>query len=180
MAAEWGDSMFDGCTFTGNLAMSDGGAVHAGEGARPRLTGCTISGNDALRDGGGVFLSTWADLGRTVLWGNCAGRDGDEAVLLLGSGARFSCCVVREAGVVGAPVHGATVFADPNFCGPLACEGAPATLGDYAVRSDSPCLPENNPCGTQIGARGRGCDLSPVRLVSWGPAKASYRPRPDQ
>ncbi|UCG61780.1 MAG: right-handed parallel beta-helix repeat-containing protein [Candidatus Zixiibacteriota bacterium] len=39
---------------------------------------------------------------------------------------------------------------DPLFCDPAA--------GDFTLSGSSPCLPENNDCGTLMGAFGIGCD----------------------
>jgi hypothetical protein len=58
--------------------------------------------------------------------------------------------------------------ADPLFCGPA--------QGDFTLGAASPCLPQNNPWGVLVGARGQGC-LGPVsiRAESWGAIKAKYR-----
>jgi hypothetical protein len=58
--------------------------------------------------------------------------------------------------------------ADPLFCD--------AVGGDYSLEALSPCLPQNNPWGLQIGAFGQGCGF-PVSLTpeSWARIKARYR-----
>ena len=51
--------------------------------------------------------------------------------------------------------HDENISQDPLFCG--------AEEGDLRVRSDSPCLPDNNACVARIGALGEGCTpASPV------------------
>jgi hypothetical protein len=59
------------------------------------------------------------------------------------------------------------LLADPAFCDP---EGE-----DFTVRGDSPCLPDNNPCGRLIGPYGQGCGPVRVEEFSWGGIKAPYR-----
>jgi parallel beta-helix repeat protein len=57
---------------------------------------------------------------------------------------------------------------DPLFCDPIG--------GDFSVAHSSPCLPQNNPWGRQIGAFGQGCG-GPVSLTpeTWARIKAKYR-----
>jgi hypothetical protein len=55
--------------------------------------------------------------------------------------------------------------ADPLFCG----------VGNYYLRADSPCAPENQPrCGL-IGPLPVGCGTVSVQSKSWGAVKALYR-----
>ena len=78
-------------------------------------------------------------------------------------------------------------YHDNLFVAPLFCDlGA----GDFALHDDSPCLPENNPWGVQIGADGAGgCGTgvddsgfggdvlrvhAPVPTPSPGPVRLSY------
>ena len=58
-------------------------------------------------------------------------------------------------------VEGGQVDADPRYCEPSVCGDFPSR-GDYALHEDSPCLPENSPCGQQIGAFGLGCGVTAV------------------
>jgi hypothetical protein len=162
----------DNSLLVGNLATESGGAIDAGADGGPDMTGCTISGNHALANGGGL-VARFADLTRCVLWGNCADGEGDDAVV--GGGVSFRCCVVSEDGVSGDPDYVNVVFVDPLFCDPVPCDDAPTTLGDYTVREDSPCLPENNICGQLIGALGEGCEVVPVRDATWGTIKKLFR-----
>jgi hypothetical protein len=57
--------------------------------------------------------------------------------------------------------------APPLFCNPAG--------GDFTVSANSPLLPENNGCGTLIGAFGQGCGTVSVEPVSWGQLKSKYR-----
>jgi hypothetical protein len=78
-------------------------------------------------------------------------------------------------------------YHDNLFVAPLFCD---LTAGDFALHDDSPCLPENNPWGVQIGAYGAGgCGtgvddsesvgdvfrmLASVPMPSSGPVHLSY------
>jgi hypothetical protein len=78
-------------------------------------------------------------------------------------------------------------YHDNLFVAPLFCD---LTAGDFALHDDSPCLPENNPWGVQIGAYGAGgCGTgvddsefagdtfrvhAPVPTPSSGPVRLSY------
>lgn len=58
---------------------------------------------------------------------------------------------------------------DPQFCG--------VEIGNYFLRSTSPCLPENNPYGhvELVGPLGAGCGTVSVEERTWGSIKAMYR-----
>jgi hypothetical protein len=163
----------DHSLLTGNLAIESGGAIDAGVDGLPEITHCTISGNRALADGGGL-IAYHAYVAQSVLWSNCADGDGGDAMVLSGDVA-FICSVLNSDGISGNPDYANAVFADPLFCDPVPCDDAPTTLGDYTVREDSPCLPENNICGQLIGALGQGCDVVPVRDATWGTIKKLFR-----
>ena len=62
-----------------------------------------------------------------------------------------------------------SLFEDPLFCG--------LAENNYTLCANSPCLPDGNDWGVQIGAHDEGCDAcdSPVELTSWGAIKALYR-----
>ena len=64
------------------------------------------------------------------------------------------------------------VSSDPRFCDPPS--------GHFGLGPDSPCLPEGNTCGVQIGALGQTCDASFESLVDrtgWGRLKSRFRQR---
>jgi hypothetical protein len=67
----------EGCTFSMNHALVDGGGLHIETGASPRISDCTFDSNDAER-GGGVFM--WFDASATftrcTFSGNAAERGG--------------------------------------------------------------------------------------------------------
>jgi hypothetical protein len=169
---------FIGCVFTGNLATDGGGAFAVGS-SRVRLENCTISGNRAGREGGGieVFFVGPALLERCILFGNCASR-GENAYIENDGLIRLTCSLTSSVGIEG---PGAiefladNVFDDPRFCGPLSCQDAPTTGGDYTLEEGSVCLPAQSPCGQLIGALPEGCASTPVHTSSWGRIKEIYR-----
>jgi hypothetical protein len=59
------------------------------------------------------------------------------------------------------------LFLFPLFCDP--------DSGDYTLSSGSPCMPDNNPWNTTIGALGQACGPISVESVSWGQLKSGYR-----
>ncbi len=118
---------------------------------------------------------------RSILGGGCGevqGPDFDPVVLV--------CCAYDPAAASGL-IHafGPQVLEDPGFCA-VACSDVG---GNHELRSDSPCLPENNICGVQIGAYGEGCavattepdgvepldDPTSIKIVSRIPAGDSVR-----
>jgi hypothetical protein len=61
-----------------------------------------------------------------------------------------------------------TIYVDPQFCTPFACDSIASTGGDFTISASSPCLATNSPCGQLIGALGVGCA---GRLFEVGPGK---------
>jgi hypothetical protein len=133
-----------------NDGYESGGIVVTGWSAT-RLAECTITNNGAPQGGGMlVFPQSTATLIRTVLWGNCGG-DADDMVLR--GAVTFSCCVLDSTGIRGEGhqiLGEGNLFQDPLFCEAVSC-GARYT-GEYLMHEWSPCAPDNNPCGTRIGA----------------------------
>jgi parallel beta-helix repeat protein len=158
------DATFEGCTITGNTAV-EGGGIKVGSSGSPvasssSFTNCTISGNTATTYGG---ISTHRDVVMTncILWGNC----NQEAKAYAGVTLDFYCSDVNSSGVTGPGVINYdvnTIFFDPLFCDPENCLSAPTTAGDYSLAANSPCLPENSPCGMLIGTNAIGCAAVPL------------------
>jgi len=81
------------------------------------------------------------------------------------AGGDWLGCIGSQYGING------NFSADPLFCG--------ADLGDFTLRSDSPCLPGQHPdsydCGL-IGAFSEGCaGPTAVEHTSWSAVKALFR-----
>jgi hypothetical protein len=145
------------------------------------IRGSTVWGNAGLRDGdyrgNGIYILGSAQIERSIISGNC-----DEDLGIYSRDVTVSCSAIDTLGVFlgeGAAIEyiGENVFDDPLFCDPLPCDGYfPSTEGDYSLQSNSPCLPENSPCGSRIGALGEGCSPpDAVEPTTWGGIKALYR-----
>lgn len=172
------------CLITGNVA-GDGGGLNVGL-SEPVVIGCTLSGNEALSSGGGlrVVANSGPDMTGSIVWGNCAPNGSQVFVEVDGGGISFTCCDVDSAGTEGPGITylADNIFDDPGFCDPAPCGDAPTPAGDYTLHDDSPCLPENSPCGALIGALDSGCGpISSVpepglyRWRSWGAIKRFHR-----
>jgi predicted outer membrane repeat protein len=182
------------CVFSENTAGWDGGGVSSW-GFEPTFTGCIFANNSAAGNGGGLRLSWyWQSVIGCTFYGNRAGGLGgavysnEASVDIANCILSFSqdggavwcegspvpeithCCVYGNAGAAGDSLCGVSydnLFVDPVFCD--------ASGGDFTLRSDSPCLPSNNPWGELVGALGQGCDVSAVEPTSWGKLKAMFR-----
>ncbi len=162
-----GAAVVEGCTIDGNLSR-DGAGAYCANGSSTRVISTTIAGNYAWSgDGGGLSAFGFVSIARSILWGNCCGGIGDQAIAGDGGAVTLECSITDPAGVVEdggevAYLEG-NVFLDPLFCGPLPCESSPSIDGDYTIDRDSPALPGGNPCGSWIGSQGVGCPPSGVR-----------------
>jgi hypothetical protein len=137
------------------------------------LTSCTVTGNGTGASGFRMMFG----FQYSILWGNCT-----EAVVEGMSGRiGFGCSAVNSAGVSCAtcanpPSYDAhTIFVDPVFCDPEACNNAPTCVGDYGLSANSPCLASASPCGVLMGARGEACNVVAVEPRTWGAVKSLYR-----
>lgn len=184
---------FSGCTFVGNESTYLGGAVCASRSDSFSFTECIFYDNASYR--GGAVLCYWSSptLERCTIAGNRAEDSGAITCLSEGNPLVSHCviafnsdgapvfCQGGDATVQNSMVFGNTggdslcswtrdvVFEDPLFCD--------FNAGDLTLCANSPCLPDNNGWGTQVGALGQGCaDCdSPVEATSWGAIKAMYR-----
>lgn len=176
------------CRFLGNEAATTGGAVEligsgiieetvitgnvANQGAGVAVDGSvdirrsTIAANRANTSGGGLFLlgGTGAVLDRSIVFDNCATVLADQ-VLVRGIAITTlvaQCSDIDSSGVevVSGDLSylGDNLFVDPLFCAPDSCSSAPTIAGYYRVDANSPCTPENSPCGLLIGALPGDCE----------------------
>jgi hypothetical protein len=152
-----GELDLENCTFAGNSA-ADGGAVYIEAAYRVAVTGCTFAANAAARGSALALLATDHEpttMTRTLI---AFGADG-EGFYWDGAGELnlTHSDIYGNAGGdwVGALApqfgQGGNVGLDPLFCD--------LAGGDFTLREDSPCLPENNDSGVLIGAHGLGCGL---------------------
>ncbi len=151
-----------GTLVAGNRSAGTGGGIYCSEGVFS-IRSSTISGNSA-QNGGGLSVDEDADLHimDSILWGNCADDQGDEAYLpSLAFPLTFDCSDVNVSGIHGTEyvLSGTCITADPRLCDPEECGHAPTLEGRYGLARNSPCVPEASPCGRLIGARGVDCPI---------------------
>lgn len=172
----------DNCLITGNEGFFGGGLCLRSGFTEIRST--TFSGN---RGGGGAIFASGGSTvhaDRSILWGDCFIIEGDSNEVYLEdaqSTLSMSCCAVDSSSLTGEGLFeflDESVFTDPRFCEPLDCQVAPSVGGDYSLFNDSPCLPQNSPCGLLIGALGEGCDTpTATKPTTWGRIKSLFRQR---
>jgi hypothetical protein len=176
------------CLIAGNTAARCAG-LHVWSyfhDARLMVSGCTITSNLVTGDGhaggigvGGGTGDAWAEVDRSIVWGNCSEGEGSEVWVYRFDGhAEFTCSDLDMSGVGGEGdllIGPDCIDDDPLFCDPIPCEEAPTEAGDYSLACTSPCLPEFNECGALMGALGVGCGPSPVTATTWGGLKALFR-----
>jgi len=159
--------VFETTLFLGNEAEQVGGAIYC-ENASVELRNCTLVGNGSgSMFAAGIFgLNSAATVESSLIAYNGPG----EAILWLTGAIDINCSdlygnidgdwvggIEEQLGVDG------NFTAHPRFCN---LPGGVLTLG-----SNSPCLPDNNSCGVQIGAYGQGCDVVAAgELPADGPA----------
>ena len=75
------------------------------------------------------------------------------------TGGGWIDCIADQFGTNG------NTSVDPYFCNPY--------LGDFTIRDDSPCAPNNNGCGVLMGAFPVGCSTA-VESRTWSQLKVLY------
>jgi len=143
------------------------------------VTGATVTGNEA-GTGSGIF--NWDNYGdpsvvsceRVLLYGNI----GSSALSDAGGVFYCSCTNIfgnpegNWTGVLSELLgQDGNIAVDPEFC-----STDPSADENWDLQSDSPCLGENNAECEDIGARGAGCNDTPVSGASWGRIKILFRP----
>jgi hypothetical protein len=170
------ESSLTDCAIHGNYSAAAGGGVlfEPEDGSEPWITSCTLTRNYAVSTGGGMqYAGDSSPLAQSViLWGNCAGTDGDDLYMVGDPVVRFACSDVDSLGIAGAGSIDwlwYNIYAVPGFCDPEDCGSAPTTAGDYHLKDVSPCAPDNAPpvCGG-IGALDVGCTSSIVTVCHDG------------
>jgi len=157
----------EGCTF---LENSDG-AMSLLRPARAFIRNCTFVGNGAPSRP--VIRLSPPDMdGSVVLRSVFAFNNSESSISCDSPGPIISHCCFYESGAdslcAGASPE-FNLFEDPLLCG--------LAESNYTLCANSPCLPDGNDWGVQIGAYGEGCPPcnSPVESVTWGVIKALYR-----
>lgn len=130
-----------------SAAVNGGGISLAG--TSPHISNCTLVGNGAAGSGGGIYFGTGsaAELHNTIV---ASSSDGGGVFCESGVAPTIehNCFYDNTEGDGNCPSRGDNVYLDPIFC--------EATSGDLTLRSDSPCLPDNNAWGELVGALGDG------------------------
>ena len=167
---------FEDCLVWGNY----GGPAIDGSFCFVQIIRSTITGNHSPGITGGVSLNDGGVYAESsILWGNCgemppAGYHHADVGLIGTTSMEFHCSVVKYIQYGNFYFHDC-IFKDPIFCDPADCQSGPTGDGVYTVSRDSPCLPDNNSCGAQIGALGEGCVIVPTAAATWGLVKARFR-----
>ena len=159
----------DASFIAANSAEGAGGGLWI-RGYRSDIISSTIAQNSAGTLGGGIHFvdKDSAFVEKTILWDNCATTSGDDAYFDENAGTNdvfvdFQCCdldVTMFSGpgswsLVADNITQDPMFLDPGICGSL--------IGnDYGVDCDSPCQPQNSPCGERIGAEGNSCVVAVI------------------
>jgi predicted outer membrane repeat protein len=141
------------CVFLENSSGGGGGAIEC-RNSSPAFYNCTFYGNEAEGNGGGLLLRTGASplLENTIL----AFCERGVALFLVDDtcSPTLACCDIygnNDGDGDAGPWIGMNnnIAEDPLFCD--------AGIGNLGLCSDSPCLPEDSPCGELIGAYGEEC-----------------------
>ncbi len=135
-------------TFFDNRASGNGGAIYCNGPSNPRLQNVTIARNAAGGLGGGIYLDESCN--PLIIETIVAYSDTGAAFFCEGEAATIvrSCSFGNEGGDGVCGDNPDNIFADPLFCD---LEG-----GDLTLRYGSPCLPDYNSWGVQVGAHGAG------------------------
>ena len=179
--------ILEDCLVQGNnlsAPNSKGGGLHLENPPSFTISGCVIAINRAENSGGGMVVAGYSGsdaISSSTLYGNAANLGGGitsnnsalliensiiamsqdgEALYCEGSGeAALICCDVygNEDGdwigcIDGQLGSAGNISMDPLLCDP--------EVGDYHLRVDSPCVPDNNDCFVLIGAHPEGCTIA--------------------
>jgi hypothetical protein len=130
----------------------------------------TVLGNDFVHCGGAVRAHPQAY--EAVLTANIVASCHYGVTIGEGVSASLGCNNIWDVAYpyVGCDPGEGDFQEDPLFCDPV--------LGDFSLRSDSPCLPGNHPqgwdCGL-VGAFTEGCVASAVVPATWTLIKSHFR-----
>jgi parallel beta-helix repeat protein len=157
-----GAAKISGCDFWENIYGDPAGCLYL-FGSDSIVENCTFVGNIynlfyLVGSGGPVIRNCVIAFNQTA-WAWCEGSPLFDRCISYGNTYSNGLC-----GSIG----------DVMFVDPLLCD---AGSFDTSLCADSPCLPQNNPWGVLVGARGVGCGscATPVKLSSWSLIKALYR-----
>ncbi len=160
--------------FWDNVATQGNGGAILLVGASGTTESCTFHANSAAGAGGALFAGgspTAVEVASCILTENFS-----TAVVSCGEEVQMTprCCdLFGNAGGDwigcwdGLDGLDGNLSSDPRFCDP--------GIGDFELRTDSPCAPDGHPLCGVIGAFPVGCGPVSVKRASWGTIKALYR-----
>ncbi|MFA4947106.1 MAG: right-handed parallel beta-helix repeat-containing protein [Candidatus Krumholzibacteriia bacterium] len=166
------NSVIERCVISGNEAGSEGSGFCESAGKTAVISACTFSRNGAANSvvyaKGGSVLS----LERLIVAFNVSNALGADAT----STVSVACCDIfgnlgGDAIPAGFIKKGTNLSVDPLFCGAAGSE-------NYYLRSDSPCLPENQDFDEiclPMGACPVACGAVSVERTTWGSIKSIFR-----
>lgn len=170
--------------FVGNRAGGAGSVFHVGDEVNFTLSASTLHGNLTYDPDPLTASQLWFGNNNAINISTTLITDGVVGIpfMLGGTGNSYwfgsNNVWNNDAGDYVGYLEGLRYINYNESADPLYCD-APA--GDFTVRSDSPCLPDNNPAGISIGAEGEGCQaLSGVGtpVVAGGPRLLQNSPNP--
>ncbi|MGD8395799.1 MAG: FlgD immunoglobulin-like domain containing protein [Candidatus Eiseniibacteriota bacterium] len=159
----------DHCTFLANEALFWGGAIFCTF-SSPSISHCTLARNAAHWGGGFWCVAECFPLIENSIIASSAEGEGIYVYdnPSVPSAPSVVCCDVHgnAGGEYGGAIEDQTGL-HGNISGPpLFCD---LEAGDLHLAAVSPCLPEHNDCGVQMGARGRGCDWPTAMMPAPAP-----------
>lgn len=175
--------MIDNCTFESNTATYSGGAIYIDVSSNLvglSITDCVFNSNSSDDLGGAISSNDPCEISRNTFYDNGATIDGGGSIYFSGSDLALTRNIIANSSEGGGleTASGATVtFACNDFWnntgGDIGGEHSPADVdantiflnpyfcdianGDFLIVDNSPCAPENSPCGQLIGKYGVGC-----------------------
>ncbi len=176
------DIQITGSTFADNRAGQAGSVSWVYEEVTFALNESTLYANVTYDPDPATASQMWFGYDNVITMDSMLMTDGIVGVPVLLSGGgnllTLTNCDVWNNGagdyvgdLAGMQGTGCNVSADPIHCDP--------GTGDLTLRSDSPCLPANNPCGTTIGAWGEGCTDPTVDVPVAGIGSALWQNTPN-
>jgi hypothetical protein len=158
--------------FAGNQAGLNGGSISiaASAGSTPIISNTTFVSSQAT-EGSCLFVRAGVDvvIEGSILSSSSPGVAIDCAEA--GTSLYVSCS--DFFGNIGGDISedflvtlgDDVLYQDPLFCDP--------DIGDFTLRNDSPCAPNNNDCGVLMGAWPVGCSTS-AQSTTWSELKLAY------
>ena len=160
-------SLYCGCTFYDNVASSGGAGYFRHD---PSIYYSTFCFNSAASGAALAVAQDYVPDGVVIGSVFAFNESGPVIDCGLGDVILQRCLAYGNAGGEYLCPNGLdNIVADPLFCDPAG--------RDFTLCSNSPCLPQNNYLGEQLGAHGQGCGdcSSAAERQTWSGVKALFR-----